>query len=644
MIEVFSKRAPGMVLVAFCSFAAACFADGFADPLADAVHHFVFDKDINGDGKVQLEELRDVRHWGSTNFNGYAQTSPSATFSENDYGRASWSHVPVMDPSRNVSRTMDALNFRCDMHIVDNGNGTFTTNSQSQRIEYSTGAITGNVTVVARVRVQSFAQPGIYGQGNYAWLVFNGQKWNDDPLLAGGSCFGFIYTTIPGSIATNAYLVTMAGKGTATTSGSTGIHLYTNLWYDIAWTLQNNGDNTATCTFLVRDPGPDKVLGNVKDGRGTRSFRYLEKTMSNVFHNEQQNAGQYLRIGGESHYRNSQGGKAISCDLNRLIMWNRVLTQDELLRVMMKDSTTFRVGVEDGSDGEFGLPEETPAAYDADRAPWREMPKSVSAANPTLTLSFTPRGVDVPKLAHVLRVKAAAGAAGTTTLALAINGNRINPTRTLAAGDEASWDIKSNTFVNAANTITLTRTGGTASSLSFDMLELGGSWTVGKDDGKNSEFSVEGVMPTPCVFYPGDWNFASCQRGMPNSNNNVNQVIFRFWVSEALAKYGYRYSGRVVIQGANDVSAIVSTYGYTQNQWPFAAFLNDEATPRWTTGTVNGVPDNTVYSFDIAPGELNPGWNTIKVKDIGQGIYWCCLDYHHLEIIPRPVGTYVLFR
>ena len=89
MSEFFSKRARGIALIAVCSLAATC----FADPLADAVHHFVFDKDINGDGKVQLEELRDVRHWGSTNFNGYAQTSPSATFSENDYGRASWSHV-----------------------------------------------------------------------------------------------------------------------------------------------------------------------------------------------------------------------------------------------------------------------------------------------------------------------------------------------------------------------------------------------------------------------------------------------------------------------------------------------------------------------------------------------------------------------
>ena len=37
MIEVFSKRARGMALVALCSLTAACFADGFADPLADAV-------------------------------------------------------------------------------------------------------------------------------------------------------------------------------------------------------------------------------------------------------------------------------------------------------------------------------------------------------------------------------------------------------------------------------------------------------------------------------------------------------------------------------------------------------------------------------------------------------------------------------
>ena len=635
------KSAVWKSLVWACSLFAAVagFADEPADPLADAVYHFVFDKDINGDGYVQQEELRDVRYWGSTNFNGYAKTSPTVTFTENDYGRASWSNIPVKDPSRGISRTMDALSFRCDRRVVDKGDGTFETNSLSQRLTFSESAITGSVTVLTRMRIDSFAREGISGSGNNAWFVFNGQKWNSDWQKSAGSCFGFAYTSGKDDISTNAEVMVMAGAASA----RSGIMVYTNLWYDIAWTIKDNGDNTATCTFLVRDPDPDKVLSSVKDGRTTRGYIYATKTMNNVFYNEA-NANKSLHLGGENNQRNTYGGKAISCDANRLVMWNRVLSKDELLRVMMKDSTTFRIGVEDGANGEFGLPDETPPSYDADRAAWREMPKCISAGNPALTLSFTPRGTDVPKLAHVLRVKAAAGDAGTTTLALAINGNRIGQSRTLAAGDNASWDIKSNTFVNAANTITLTRTGGTAASLSFDMLELGGSWTVGTDNKWSSEFSVEAAMPTPCVYYPGDWNFAGCQRGMPNSNDNVNQVILRFWVSEALAKYGYRYSGRVVIQGANDVSSIVSTYGYTEKQWPFAAFLNDEETPRWTTGTENGVPDNTVFSFDIAPGELNPGWNTIKVKDIGHGSYWCGLDYHHLELIPRPVGTMVIFR
>ena len=38
-----------------------------ADPYADAVHWWRFDRDINGDGVVQTNEVRDVRFWGGTN-------------------------------------------------------------------------------------------------------------------------------------------------------------------------------------------------------------------------------------------------------------------------------------------------------------------------------------------------------------------------------------------------------------------------------------------------------------------------------------------------------------------------------------------------------------------------------------------------
>ena len=43
-----------------------------AHVLDEATYFWRFDRDVNGDGSLQTTELRDVRHWGSTNVNGYA--------------------------------------------------------------------------------------------------------------------------------------------------------------------------------------------------------------------------------------------------------------------------------------------------------------------------------------------------------------------------------------------------------------------------------------------------------------------------------------------------------------------------------------------------------------------------------------------
>ena len=50
-----------------------------AHVLDEATYFWRFDRDVNGDGSLQATELRDVRHWGSTNVNGYAGTPVSAT-------------------------------------------------------------------------------------------------------------------------------------------------------------------------------------------------------------------------------------------------------------------------------------------------------------------------------------------------------------------------------------------------------------------------------------------------------------------------------------------------------------------------------------------------------------------------------------
>ena len=51
------------------------------------------------------------------------------------------------------------------------------------------------------------------------------------------------------------------------------------------------------------------------------------------------------------------------------------------------------------------------------------------------------------------------------------------------------------------------------------------------------------------------------------------------------------------------------------------------------------------YSFDIAPGELKPGWNVITHRnDVMGAPCWVCWDFHRLNLVPIPSGTMVILR
>ena len=54
-----------------------------AHVLDEAKYFWRFDRDVNGDGSLQTTEIRDVRHWGSTNVNGYAGTLVPTTIHGN---------------------------------------------------------------------------------------------------------------------------------------------------------------------------------------------------------------------------------------------------------------------------------------------------------------------------------------------------------------------------------------------------------------------------------------------------------------------------------------------------------------------------------------------------------------------------------
>ena len=68
-------------------------------------------------------------------------------------------------------------------------------------------------------------------------------------------------------------------------------------------------------------------------------------------------------------------------------------------------------------------------------------------------------------------------------------------------------------------------------------------------------------------------------------------------------------------------------------------YLND--VQKFSTG---GLPDNTPYSFTVAPGELKAGWNVINHRNDAGATCWMCWDFFKLEFVPNPDGTIMIMR
>lgn len=604
-----------------------------SDPLADAVYCFGFDQDVNGDGFVQKEELRDLRCWGSTNFNGYAKTQPEMRIIENTYGSASWVRTNFLDPSRGFVRERPALRF-----TVDRQNVGGTDKFQGQMIEFTNGAVPGSVTVLLRVRIDNFAPAGVdhaNATKGGSWLVDNACANGTGTLLG----FAYVAPTTKDVPATNAYCRIQAGN--ASFNGY-GVHaIYTNIWYDIAYTVKDNGNETADWSILVREADP---ATNPHSKHPTTGLRYAAGGIGSsdkpaFKKGAVQNA--YFRLAARGEWRDTGWSIGPSCDISRLVVWNRALSRDELERVLMCDSSAFRIGVENGENGEFGEIDEVPDSFNVLSSPWRSFPKSLSPANSSAELAFDPPGLsqwNFVKSPQVLRVKAARNSpAGTTSLALDVNGVRHSKVRTVTPGSSVYWVLAGEALHVNENNITLTRIGGTAPKLDIDVVDFGGSWSIGSDDGGNAEFSRVGYIPYPCVFYPGSWNTFGCQSSVPTTPA-YKTLSFKFYVSELLSKFGYVYSFKIDEQGGNGAG-----YDWKKNGVPFKITLNGAANPCFVSA---GVPEGEVVCVEFAPRDLTAGWNTITIENTASNNpgCWMVFDCHDFKLVPFPDSMFITVR
>jgi len=596
------------------------------DVWSDAHYIFNFDTDLNGDGAVQAGEIRNALAFGSTNQNGSAvNLNHTLVIAPDGCNKLAWKTADLPMPSRGLTKTGGTyLDFPANVQELSGK-----TNTWRNGIKF-TGNITGSVTVVARVLVRNFSYSNL---GNATAIFYNnGLDWNK----AFGSEFGFSAKT--GMTANPGRLYCIQGNHGFAVDDN--IPIYTNRWYDVAYSMKNVGNGRCDVTFAAMD-------ARRADNTCTGLVFFVVRQETGCFTNETYYAekDRLTRIGGEDlggwsrgGDSSAQGAKGFNGSIQRIAVWRRALSRDEIAEAFVQMPPLFRVGTENGSSAEFGAADETPDAINADFDPWYRFRGTLSAAKPAVTINFTLR-TESHLVPYVLRVKAAPGT-GDTVLAPYVNGTALGSKR-IAAGGSQMWFVPTRLLASGAATLRLERTGGTASAIAFDVVELNGSAAIGSDNDGTGEFTQEGKVQHR--MWAGQWNWKRYQRAIIGGNDVQywqRTGHYLFWVPPELVEgYQFRYTSKIVGQGASKPDDLVAQYGYTKYRWPYTVWMNGKE-----FFTTEGSPDGTRIDKTFEPGTLQPGWNTVWWEGHGEGTYWGGVDFHKLEVIDRPHGTMLLIR
>ena len=322
---------------------------------------------------------------------------------------------------------------------------------------------------------------------------------------------------------------------------------------------------------------------------------------------------------GTGWINNACYGQSVSGGFERLMVWNRILTEEEAYDAMA-DATgrNITIGVKNGSADEFGAAGTVSVAevYDSATMPWNRMLKALSAAHPSLTVKF-----DVPTreagLSRALMIDPLLTDVGTKVMmSLSVNGIALGA-QDIAEEDGRTFFIPGKLVVPDADgkvTVVLTRTGDLTGTVGIDRLAFGGSWQIGAFD--NSE-----------PFLPA--NYRSTSRGVGASNAYVRS----FLVDD-------RYSSQFVqtLSGTNSAGAGASNVPLTMRFEIPASLVDVDArltlatkaesgtsfdyTKQSVTILVNGSPVTTITGLKgfaaqntirLPAGTFQAGMNVIAI-------------------------------
>lgn len=330
-------------------------------------------------------------------------------------------------------------------------------------------------------------------------------------------------------------------------------------------------------------------------------------------------------INSESSWFRSYNG-----EIAMLAFWNRSLTDAEMREAVVYPtsgkSATVNFGIKNGSSGEFAGNASGSSVAATVPSAWRSFPSELSAdgvSSGSIRFSLTDRDDYLAGTDQLLRIFKSSG----------------NGDLTVTVGDcveQVVWThgtgfahIPGSCLASGEHILTLTCTKG---SVKLDYLTLGGSWQVGYDDGKNTEF---GDLYTAKLhtYSVEDNDFALCSSGYAGTGT-CGLFNLKFKMDEFTAEYCPTYFSTKCIQTSIGTYPHVFLADVYVNGVLYRSGVRVSPFVKGGDSTVDGVlgirfPRNTFVA----------GENTITVQNVTSELSWSKNDYFKFEV-EKPQGIY----
>lgn len=593
----------------------------------DAVYWFRGGKDINGNGTMDSGEAFDNLHANDANHANHGGMAVKG-WKEN----CSFVTEDVILPAygADAPRELQYLRLNNDFKKEEvKEDGTVTTNvfpfSMNPYGIFSSHNISNKYSVVLRMRLESdpsrseyFFRAG-YSSTTPGLLI----RFQPDSRYASKYVQAFRWRrNADGTISQNV----ADGASFNQDSGNIGLWAPTNKWFDMSIVV---GEGKLRIGIAV----PDRPTFS---GHQTINFRETDM----ITERDIGSSTSYMLFGSQYKNYNAVAAEETSntrdCfkgSVQQIAIWDRMLNDNEVMEAFgMPRPAIFRVGLSNGSSSEFGGTRSGSAQIIDGLDLWRNVSNTMAPGD-AWTVNFNAMR-DESGLPQIFSMHALPGSSP-ADISVSLNGTSLGKRRVIPRA-RVFWPVPENVIVSGLNTLTIHRNGGTGDFL-LDSMELGGSFGVGVIDNANSELLDAGRLRFgTSTASPNPLHWHSTLLTYTVKTNNMS-----FWIDPDLydrIALDFTTSVRCYNRGGDYVKTGNETFRLFVNgaeKWLF----DQSALNVYTTKTIS-----------FAPGELNPGWNTMRFSTEEKDNCFWAIDYYRLKAtlsrgfsIP-PMGLRIMCR